>query len=50
MEKRKFTYTVNVVLGDQTLTTKKNDFSDVEKLVEVIYDLGGFVTEIIVNG
>lgn len=46
MTKRKITYTVKVGLGREVLTTTKNDFAEVQKLVEVVLDLGGNILEI----
>ena len=44
--KSKITYTVKVRFGREVLTTKKNDFTEVNKLVEVVLDLGGSIVEI----
>ena len=46
MTKRKITYTVKVGFGREVLTTTKNDFAEVQKLVDVVLDLGGNILEI----
>lgn len=46
MEKRKIEYTVIARFGAEVLTAKKNDFADVQRLVEAVFDLGGSILEI----
>ena len=43
---RRITYTVKVRFGAEVLTTKKNDFAEVQKIVEAVLDLGGSILEI----
>ena len=46
MTSKRITYTLTVRFGSEVLTTKKNDFSDVNKLCEAVLDLGGSIIEI----
>lgn len=46
MNDKKITYTVFASFGAEELKATKNDFADVQKLVECILDLGGLIHEI----
>lgn len=49
MKERKITYTVHATFGAEKLTATKNDFADVQRLVECVLDFGGIVHEIVVD-
>ena len=49
-EKRKINYKVVARFGAEVLTANKNNFEDVNKLVEAVFDLGGVIVEIIAEG
>lgn len=47
MENQKINYKVVARFGKEVLTANKNDFADVNKLVEAVLDFGGSILEII---
>ena len=46
----KKTYTVTASIGNQTLKSTKNTFSEIVKICEVVLDFGGYITEIVCDG
>jgi hypothetical protein len=49
MENKKITYTVHATFGAEKLTSTKNNFADVQRLVECVLDFGGMIHEIMVE-
>lgn len=49
MTDKKITYTVFATFGAEKLKSTKNDFADVQRIVECVLDFGGIVHEIVVD-